>query len=47
MAKFKPARGKKTAAPAPARAQAIGCVAILSMLFVVVLLVIFLAIKQG
>jgi hypothetical protein len=47
MAKFKPARAKKSAGPAPARAQAIGCVTILLMLSGVVLLVIFLAIKQG
>lgn len=47
MARFKPARGKKTAAPAPARSQAIGCVMILMMLFVLVFVVIFMAIKQG
>ena len=47
MAKFKPARGKKTVAPAPARSQAIGCVVILMLLFGLVFLVIFMAIKQG
>jgi hypothetical protein len=46
MAKFK-AAGRKKAAPATTRAQAVGCVFILLMAFGLVFLVIFLAIRQG
>jgi hypothetical protein len=46
MAKFKPAKGKKSP-PAAARPQAIGCVILLFMIFLFVYLVMYYAIKQG
>ena len=46
MAKFKPARGKKSSTAAT-RPQAIGCVILLLMVFVFIYLVMYYAIKQG
>jgi hypothetical protein len=46
MAKFKPARGRKST-PAAGRPQAIGCVIVLLAVFVFVYLVMYFAIKQG
>jgi hypothetical protein len=46
MAKFKPARGRKSA-PAAARPQAVGCVILLLAIFAFVYVVLYFAIKQG
>jgi hypothetical protein len=46
MAKFKPARGRKSAPPAT-RPQAVGCVIIMLALFAFVYVVLYYAIKQG
>jgi hypothetical protein len=45
MAKFKPARGKK---PMPAqRANAIGCIVALALLFLLMSLMIYYTVRQG
>lgn len=46
MAKFK-AAGRRKAPPAATRAQAAGCIFLLVMVFAVIFLVMFFAIKQG
>jgi hypothetical protein len=46
MARFKPARGKKSPRAAT-RPQAVGCVIVLLMIFLVIYLVMYYAIKQG
>jgi hypothetical protein len=47
MAKFKPARARKSAASAAGRPQAVGCVIVLLAVFAFVYLVMYFAIKQG
>ena len=45
MAKFKPARGKK---PMPAqRANAIGCIIMVALLFLLMFAMIYYTVKQG
>jgi hypothetical protein len=46
MAKFK-AAGRRKAPPAATRAQAVGCVFLLLMVFGLVFFVLFFAIRQG
>lgn len=45
MAKFKPARGRKPAAPP--RPNAIGCIVLLVLMFVALYLVLYYSVKPG